>query len=522
MRRGCAPIVRVPVQLPDVDSLAESAADLHRRARVAASDHGPGAAIRLLRRGLSRLGPVDEDRPERLEIRVRILVSLAAAEAETTSQEDGFARLGEAERVRLLLPEGETRRFLRFAVVLQRCVILMRAGRFDEALPIYDAVLPSLAPYVDAHSQFMTSNLVNRAWLHLQMTNPDAAHADLVAALDIAVEHGHRMLEGKIRHNLGDHAQLLGDIPEALRHYEQAASIFVTDGPGSLPLVRLDQAKALLTAGLAEEAARHLDEAIPELRGNGAHHLVAEAEVARAGAAILEGDHVLAKKLATSARRSFLRRGNGRWAEIAELTRLRADAVKVLAEREKKPSAKLPERLADLAIRLAGLGLRDEAGAARMFAVRLLIRRGETVAAQELLAQVPKPRQTTPIDHRMQLRLCRAELAVASHRPRSALAQARAGLAELGQIRDRMGGLDLVCGTAAHGEELGKLALTLVLKKARRSGRRREEPVRVAGTHARAGVPLRTASADRGPRARPAHQRDAARTGDDPGAAAVR
>lgn len=470
MRRGCAPIVRVPAQPSVVDAVVESAADLHRRARVAASDHGPGAAIRLLQSGLSRLGRVDTDSPERLEIRVRILVSLAAAEAEITSQEDGFVRLDEAERTRLRLPSGEARRELGFIVVLQRALVMMRVGRLDESLALYNAVIPQLVAEADRHSLLVTKTLMNRAWLQLQKTNPVDAHRDLADALDLAVEHGHRMLEGKIRHNLGDHAQLLGDIPEALRHYEQAASIFVTDGPGSLPLVRLDQAKALLTAGLAEEAARHLDEAIPELRGNGAHHLVAEAEVARAGAAILEGDHVLAKKLATSARRSFLRRGNGRWAEIAELTRLRADAVKVLADREKKPPAKLPERLAELAIRLAGLGLRDEAGAARMFAVRLLIRRGETAAAQALLAQVPKPRQTTPIDHRMQLRLCRAELAVASHRPRSALAQARAGLAELGQIRDRMGGLDLVCGTAAHGEELGKLALTLVLKKARRSG----------------------------------------------------
>lgn len=469
MWRGCAPIVRVPAPLPVVDSVAEAAADLHRQAMAAAADHGPGAAIRLLQRALSRLGPESAD-PARLEIRVRVLISLAAAEAEVMSQEDGFARLDEAEQVRLSLPEGETRSLLRFTVVLQRAVVLMRIGRLEEALALYDVVLPSLVDDVENHSLLLTRNMMNRAWLHLQMTNPDGAYKDLIGALDIAVEHGHRRLEGKIRHNLGDHAQLLGDIPEALRHYEQAASIFVTDGPGSLPLVRLDQAKALLTAGLAEEAARHLDDAIPDLRSNGAFHVVAEAEVARAGAAILEGDHVLAKKLATSARRSFLRRGNGRWAEIAELTRLRADAVKVLADREKKPSAKLPEHLADLAVRLGELGLRDEAGAARMFAVRLLIRREETGEARELLAQVPKPRQTTPIDHRMLLRLCRAELAVAFHRPRSALAQARAGLAELGQIRDRMGGLDLVCGTAAHGEELGKLALTLVLKKARRSG----------------------------------------------------
>src|SRR5262249_41316426 len=68
-----------------------------------------------------------------------------------------------------------------------------------------------------------------------------------------------------------------------------------------------------------------------------------------------------------------------------------------------------------------------------------------------------------PVDHRMLLRLCRAELAVARGRRRSAFAQARGGLAELGRMRDRMGGLELASGTAVHGRELGDLAVRLVL-----------------------------------------------------------
>jgi CHAT domain-containing protein len=117
--------------------------------------------------------------------------------------------------------------------------------------------------------------------------------------------------------------------------------------------------------------------------------------------------------------------------------------------------------------RLADLGLRDEAAVARLLAVRLQLRRGAVDAAETLPAQVPKPRRTTPIDHVMLLRLCRAELAVARGRSRAALAQARAGLAELSRVRDRMGGLDLVCGTAVHGQELGRLAVGLVLDRAR-------------------------------------------------------
>ncbi|MEC3978842.1 CHAT domain-containing protein [Amycolatopsis sp. H20-H5] len=396
---------------------------------------------------------------------------MGGAEGEMGSTEAALAHLDTAEDVRLRLPAGEApRRLLRFVIGLQRAYVLMRAGRLEEALVFYDAVLPSLEAETSDDRLLLTRNLSNRSLVHVQMGNPEAALADLRRALELAIKHGHRTLEGKVRHNLGDHAQLVGDVPAALSHYEQAARIFAEMGPGSLPLVRLDQARALLTAGLSEEAARHLDEALLALRGDGSVQHIAEAEVARAAAAILEGEFALARKLASDARRRFLRRGNMRWAEIAALTRLRAEAVKVLADKDLRPAPRLPRELAELAGRLSELGLRDETSVARLLAIRLHLRRDAVSEAEALLAKVPKPRETTPIDHRMLLRLCRAELAMATDRPRSALAQARAGLIELGRIRDRMGGLDLVCGTAVHGQELGRLALTQVLKKARRNG----------------------------------------------------
>jgi hypothetical protein len=75
----------------------------------------------------------------------------------------------------------------------------------------------------------------------------------------------------------------------------------------------------------------------------------------------------------------------------------------------------------------------------------------------------------------MLLRLCRAELAVAEGDTGAALREARAGLTELGKARDRMGGLELVCGTAIHGRALGELAVRLVL------GARRPDAARLFG-----------------------------------------
>ncbi|HWD01006.1 MAG TPA: CHAT domain-containing protein [Amycolatopsis sp.] len=425
--------------------------------------------MRLFRRALNRLARTTEPGPEVLELRTRVLISLAAAEAEVTSTETGLAHLEAAEAVRLRLPAGAARSSLRLLISLQRAVVMMRAGRFADALGLYDLVLPAIESEVDDGFVLLVRTLNNRALVHMALNKPAPADADLTRALELAVDHGHTLLEAKIRQNLGDHAQLLGDIPEALRNYEEAARLFGAVMPGSLLVVRLDQARALLTAGLGEEAARHLDETLPQLRANGSGQHIAEAEVARAAAALLEGDFALARKMASAARRRFLRRGNTTWAEIAGLACLRADAQKILSTRDARSTPRLPAELVALAERLAVLGVRDEESVARLLAMRLLLRRGEIDEAAQVLARVPKPRETTPIDHRMLFRLCRAELAVATDRPRAALAQARAGLRELGMIRDRMGGLDLVCGTAVHGEELGRLAMRLVLRRARRN-----------------------------------------------------
>nr|WP_243859753.1 CHAT domain-containing tetratricopeptide repeat protein [Amycolatopsis arida] len=428
-------------------------------------DQRPAEAVRLLHRALRKVDSTDD--PVALEVRTRALISLASAEAEIASAEAGLSRLEHAEVVLRQMPSSETRQTLELTTGLQRAVVLFRTGRPAESLALFDRVLPDLDRGDDASALLLARNLMNRALVHVTMNNHDAARADLYRCLELTAAHGLAGIEGKARHTLGDQSQMFGDLPEALRHYEHAARIYETVAPGWLARLRLDQAKALLTAGLAEEAARHLDEAIPELHRNRVVQDVAEAEVARAAAAILDGDLRTARRLADSARRRFLRRGNATWAELAALAKLRADAIAALTGDRRRGGFQLPADLARLGARLAELGPRDEASVARLLAVRLLLRRRAVAEATELLDRVPAPRRTTPVDHRMLLRLCRAELAVATGRPRAALAQARAGLAELGRARDRMGGLDLVCGTAVHGEELGALAVRLVVGSAR-------------------------------------------------------
>jgi len=305
---------------------------------------------------------------------------------------------------------------------------------------------------------------VNRGLTYIADGKPGPAESDMHRVIALADDHGLTRLRAKAQHNLGDIAQLTGDVPEALRYYDIAVAIFNDIGPSLVPRVQIDQAKVLLEAGLAEEAARRLDEALPVLRAERVSQDIAEAELTRAAAALLEGNYTLAKQLAGSAHRRFVKRGSETWAEVAALTKLRVDATTALAD----PTALLsPAKAAKLAHRLLEIGLTDEAAMATMLAVRLAVRRGDIGTAETLLKQVPPLRKIAPIDHKMMLRLCRAEVAVAKADRRRALAQAKAGFDELGTARDRMGGLDLVCGTAVHGLELGRLAIGLVLGGAR-------------------------------------------------------
>ena len=443
------------------------AAALRAEALEAARAGRPAEAIKLLRRALQAL-PVTAEDPDVLITRTRVLATLAYAVAETGSAADGLIHLGAANDLLNGLPSGPTQPALRGLVQHQHALILLRQGHTAEALARFDVAIPLLRQAEGtsaANPTLFASALMNRGLTYISIGKPADAEHDMQECIALSESGSLPLMKAMARGNLGDIAQLTGDIPGALAHYEQVEKTLREVAPSLVSRLRIDQARALMSAGLSEEAGRHLDEALPELRSQRISQDLAEAEVARAGAALLEGDLELARHLASSARTRFVKRGSQPWAEVAALTKLRAEANAAFAGQTSSATA---GKAAALAERLAAVGLTDEAAMARMLGVRLALRRGAVATAEALLALVPPPRKIAPIDHRMLLRLCRAEVALARGRTRSAFAQARAGFTELGAARDRMGGLDLVCGTAVHGLELGKLATRLVAGGPRR------------------------------------------------------
>jgi CHAT domain-containing protein/tetratricopeptide (TPR) repeat protein len=443
-----------------VASNVTAAAELRGKAVEVAAAGRPAEAVKLLHQALRAL-PVDSADTEALTMRIRVLVSLGYTEAEAGSVPDGLVHLGTANALANGLPAGPRRSGMVGLVDSQRALVVYRIGRVAEALDLFDRAVPLLEGAVngsDLDPEVLARVVMNRGLTHIADGKPGPAEDDMRRVIALADDHGLARLRAKAQNNLGDIAQLTGDVPGALRYYDSVEGIFRELAPGLVPRMQIDRARVLLEAGLAEEAARCLDEALPALRAQRVGQDLAEAELARAAAALLEGDFTLAKQLAVGAHRRFVKRGSESWAEVAALTKLRIEASVATIS---------PAKPARLAQRLIGVGLTDEAAMATMLAVRLAVRRGDLVTAETLLEQVPPLRRIAPIDHKMMLRLCRAEVAVARADRRRALAQAKAGFDELGAVRDRMGGLDLVCGTAVHGLELARLAVGIVLDDAR-------------------------------------------------------
>ncbi|HEY1572752.1 MAG TPA: CHAT domain-containing protein [Pseudonocardiaceae bacterium] len=457
----------------------QRADELWRSARQAMNAYRPHEASLSLRRALRLLGDGPAG-PDDAELRVRVLISLAFSDAEERGFDNGVVHLGAARESLPTVPDLVVRGQLDATIEAQHGLLLMRVGRYRESIEALDRAVAvgdreAARGYPDPFA--LGSNLMNRGLAHSYAGRPVQALRDLRRSIDV-VDAGMAdggddrlaLLGAKAHHNLGFVAWQVNDIPGALRHYRDANDALTELDPSILPMLRIAQADALLAAGLGEEAARQLDDALPTFRRRRDHRDLAVAEVTRASAALVEGDHATARKLASSARRRFLRQSNPVWSAIAALLRLRSEAAEALGK-GKVPAA-LPGRAMLLADELAALRLPDEAALARLLTVRMLLRRNDVTAAEAQLAQIPAPRQITPVDHRMLRRLCRAELAVARDRRRAAFAQARGGLTELARMRDRMGGLEMASGTAVHGRELGELAVRLVLDHPQGAARR--------------------------------------------------
>jgi tetratricopeptide (TPR) repeat protein len=431
--------------------------------------------VRLLRRGMGLLDSihpvVPDHRTDWLVARIRLSSLMVALTSEING--DVAAGLAGLDDVRLLINAVETpllRAELDGALEHNYAMRLMTVGRNEDSLRHFDLALAHKEYRIEHGSDrgprmgsyLMT--LSSRGWVHTKLGNVREARADLTRAVELAEKYELPATAADVRRNLGTLALRTGDVPEALRLYEQSERTYQAldmDAPAQL---WREQAQAMLAAGLAEEAGNHLDEVMERMQGqDSVMRELANVELDRAAAALMSDELDVARRMAASARRRMLRVGCQACAANAMIIGLHVDTRDALRAGKVPPG--LPARALRIADKMPTPRLGEQAATARMLAVRLDIRRGNLKRAVETLELVPRPGQLTPINYRMLRRLCRAELAAAQGNRAKALTEIRSGLTELEAVRDRMGGLDLVSGTALHGQELADLAVQLVLER---------------------------------------------------------
>jgi tetratricopeptide (TPR) repeat protein len=448
----------------------------------------PAVGARRVRAGLAALGWQEDGDgvPEQHHALVaRLVITLAYLESEQGRADYGLRLLDYAER-RVAPAE-------RGILLSQRGLMLLRTGRWADAL----GELIAAEPLVGHDPELLARVLLNRGVLHLNTGDVRLARNDLRRAAAIAETAGLALMSAKATHNLGYCDLLGGDIPGALHWFDAAARTYQRTAPGMLCVLETDRARALLAAGLAEDAAAALDSAIAAFRRQRLDQNRAEAELNRAQAAQLAGDLAAARRWAGLALRRFSARGNHAWAALAELTRLRVslDAALGAAGSASPGSPRLGAvgvggaggaagagdrsgrggpagaggrgygRIAAEAERLAGrlraYGLPRDAALAELLAARAFAALHRPHDAARCLAAAG-PRGL-PLEAVLLRRLAQAELAVGAGQTGTALAELRAGLATLHARRGQLGSLDLQTGTAALGAELAGAGLRLLL-----------------------------------------------------------
>jgi tetratricopeptide (TPR) repeat protein len=435
--------------------VGDRARALHERGVAAIGSGRPQEGDRLLRDALRLLGYADgvpeAPRAPAVPLVVRVLISLAAAEVQLGRSEAGFALLDVAETRAVPAELG--------IVLQQRGLLLMLVGKLDDAL----RCMNEAQPLVEAAGEpvRVARGLLNRAMVHDLAGRIRAALADLARCEDIARSENLPLLLAKARLNRGHCETLTGDIPGALRAFDAAKPGFAEHAPGLLPVLAVDRARALLGAGLADEAATELDTALALLAKSRSTHERAEAELTRAQAAIAQGCPETARAWAQRARHRFHRRGNEAWAAVAALT------VATAGFSGGRRGPRLAKDAVALAARLAALGLRTDARLAELLAARALVSAGRFDEARAHLAARRVARPT--LDITLSRCLALAELCAAEGNTSGVYAHARVGLWALRGRRVRFGSVDLQTGTAALGVELARLGLSSAVRSGRPS-----------------------------------------------------
>jgi tetratricopeptide (TPR) repeat protein len=459
-------------------SLAERAADAGAR-----SIQRPAEALRDAEAVLAAAERAGDSEAAAVALRS---AGLAARELEDLAAAEAFLRraISLARRHGLPVREGEARLTLAHVLVLsgsaaagrreasratallegpararalaQQALFCQRAGDYGAALEGYRRALAVFRRHgLEAD---VARLLVNRGITHAYRGELAAARADFEAAARWYDASGQELAAAEVWHDLGWVAALAGDVPAALRRYDEAAAVFRQLGVRR-PLGLLDRCEALLAVGLAGDAHAAAAAAVAQLEGEreGTDH--AEALLACARAALAAGQAAEARATAVRAEQRFRQQGRAPWAAVAAFVALRAEAA--------EGGAVTPDRAGALAGELAAAGWGTAALDAHLLAGEAALAAGRPGVAAAHLAAAAAARRSPLAEQRVRGWYAEAQRRRACGRRAGALRALDAGLDVLAANRGALGATELRAGITGHGEALARMGVELAVTSGR-------------------------------------------------------
>ena len=333
-------------------------------------------------------------------------------------------------------------------MLFRRGAALLILGHHREALEDLNTAIVAMRA---ADDQIWEARaLQERAVSYLSSGSARRAVADLRRAEELFDANGQELESGEVIVNRGLMALRLGDLPEALACFDEAAGRYRRLGT-SEPDLSIHRCAALIAAGLARDAMQEADDAISQLdRINGRPTKRAELLLTAARCALAAGETDKALARATEAHEMFDRQGRRWWRAHAQLAQVIASIDAGL------PTAGLLREARRCVRELSSVSSPDQL-LARVATGRVALALGQGAVAEEYLSAAAAGRRQGPSLSRAIAWLAEALRAEAAGDSYRLMRACRRGLDVIDQYRSMLGSSELRAQTTAHGIALANL-----------------------------------------------------------------
>jgi len=282
--------------------------------------------------------------------------------------------------------------------------------------------------------------------------------ADLMEASRICDEGKLDMPAAFTQQNLGWVHTLGGDIPLALRHFDEAEAR-LRDLSSQLGTLLRDRCELLLSVHLVSEARAVAEQAVAELRRERRMVTLPEVRLLLARAAVLSGEPAVALQQARLAVRGFSRQDRPAWLALA---RFAVVSARLVGEHHARVGTSQLEAAAN---GLSGTPWTAAATEARIVAASVALERGRTTRAHEQLHLAIRSARRGPASLRARTWYATALLRRSKGDDRGAITALRAGLRIIDEHRATLGATDLRARAAVDRTELTRLGLRIALHR---------------------------------------------------------